>query len=337
MLAVFISSLAICLSVSALVIDHWTPRLIAILVIVGAVISSVYYTFHQSHPKVASAALFIFLCNAVTPDVESAMFYWLTDFEGGPQFTSIFIGMISAGAYLAMFLGILLYNFYLSSWPYRKIFSFATVTLFFANAFDIALIMRWNLAVDIPDELLVIGDSTLSPIARRFFFLPLLILCSKVCPDGVEATLFAMLMSLANLGGAVSSLLGALLLLFFNISSDNYDNLVWVYVVKSGCRLIPLFLIWLLVPDGAPSDQTADPEPCDTGSSLDSTWPEMSLAVSDASLSTAVDPLSHSKGSSTYSDSPLILDKKSKVWQQNGDSSPQRTKQQLPVVALDSR
>ena len=253
-LAMVISGLAIALSTCALLVDDWLPKLCIVLFITIAITLSVYTTFIKTLPRVARSGLFIFLASASTPSIDTALFYWLTDYDNGPKFSPIFIGCIGAVAFAAMFIGVLIYNYYLSSWSYRSIFTLSLISLICLSIFDVILVMRWNLDVGIPDALLVFGDSAMSPVASRFYIMPMLILAAKVCPQGAEATLFAMMMSLNNLGGAVSSYLGALLLLFFDVNSDNYSNLVWVILIKTACKLFPLALIPILIPVGSPSD-----------------------------------------------------------------------------------
>ena len=84
--------------------------------------------------------------------------------------------------------------------------------------------------------------------------MPLYIIAAKVCPEGAEATVFAMLTALGNFGTAVSSYVGASLLIIFNVNSENYDNLKWIICVKMICRSVTLCLVPFLVPVGCPND-----------------------------------------------------------------------------------
>ncbi len=40
-------------------------------------------------------------------------------------------------------------------------------------------------------------------------FMPIMVLAARLCPEGVEATLFATLMSILNAGGVLGGALGA--------------------------------------------------------------------------------------------------------------------------------
>lgn len=141
--------------------------------------------------------------------------------------------------------------------PYRRIFSFTMVLLALLNTIDIVLVKRWNLALGVPDEVLVLGDCALSPMARRFYIMPLYILAAKVCPPGAEATVFAILTALGNFGSSMSAYSGSLVLQWFDVRDGSYDGLVSVLVIKCLSRLLPLLLIPVLVPRGAPCDESA--------------------------------------------------------------------------------
>lgn len=162
--------------------------------------------------------------------------------------------------------GILLYNRYLSGFAYRQIFASTMVFLALMNLTDVVLVKRWNLAAGVPDAVMVLGDCALSPMARRFYIMPLYILAAKVCPSGAEATVFALLTALGNFGTSVSVYLGSLVLQYFDIRDGNYDNLVLVICLKCASRLLPLLLIPVLVPRGAPYEG-ASPGSSKSGSS----------------------------------------------------------------------
>jgi hypothetical protein len=46
--------------------------------------------------------------------------------------------------------------------------------------------------------LFVLGDSALITVLARVAAMPILVLAARLCPEGVEATLFATLMSVLN-------------------------------------------------------------------------------------------------------------------------------------------
>ena len=101
-----ISWCAIMLSVIMITFEHWRVRLVALVSVFLFVALTFFLTARRAGlPEVANAGLFIFLSNAVTPDIETAMFYWYTNAEEGPQFTPQFVGYISGLAFACMFAG----------------------------------------------------------------------------------------------------------------------------------------------------------------------------------------------------------------------------------------
>lgn len=109
-LSSFLSILALILGALVLLFDSFEARVSAVAVIGVIVIASVLYTTRDEHTVIGKTALFLFSLQALAPDIDTAMFYWYTNYEGGPQFSPKFIGFISAFSFLAMFVGILIFN-----------------------------------------------------------------------------------------------------------------------------------------------------------------------------------------------------------------------------------
>lgn len=101
-------------------------------------------------------------------------------------------------------------------------------------------------------------DSTLiSPPTHtmQIASMPVLVLAARLCPEGVEATLFASLMSILNAGSSVGSALGAALTSLLGITSTNFDRMTLLVGLCSGLALLPLPLLRLLPHDLPPPEQ----------------------------------------------------------------------------------
>lgn len=184
--------------------------------------------------------------------------YRYTDAEDGPNFSPVYIGIINMIGYFTMFLGVAIYNKYMTTWQYRYTFTVTQFLVCIVGLLDIIIVSRWNTLVGYPDAAMLIGDLTLYPMVRRMVMMPMFVLASKVCPDGAEATLYAMLMALSNFGNTVAIYNGSFLVVLFGVNDDNYDNFVWVVVTKSLCRLLPILLVPFLIPDGCPQEDDDD-------------------------------------------------------------------------------
>ena len=93
-LGLWVSFWAIVLAVVVLFIDMWAIRFAALTLIAFVVAISVFIVTNKQHRLLACVALFIFLRQVFTPDIETSIFYWYTEADDGPRFSPIFIGML---------------------------------------------------------------------------------------------------------------------------------------------------------------------------------------------------------------------------------------------------
>ncbi len=229
-----------------------------VLVITIGICLLVHYSLRYNHNVVSKVALFLFLREVFQPNVDTAFFYWYTDADNGPHFSPEFVGIINTISYLAMFIGIYIYNTYLRGYQYRTIFTWVQIVLVFTNLLDFLFVTRANTAIGIPDKVFILGDSTIGPVVKRLYLMPMFVLSSKVCPDGSEATLYAIMMSLSNYGYDVGTVFGTVLLSIFHVSNDNWSGFKWVLLIKSILRIVPIILIKYLVPTGTPDDDNKE-------------------------------------------------------------------------------
>lgn len=88
--------------------------------------------------------------------------------------------------------------------------------------------------------------------------MPVLVLAAKICPEGMEATLFATLMSISNAGHVLGGLIGAGLTQLFGVTKDRFDNLTYLIILCNLSSLLPLPLLSLLPEDIADADSNED-------------------------------------------------------------------------------
>lgn len=82
----------------------------------------------------------------------------------------------------------------------------------------------------------------------QVLMMPTLVMCARLCPPGVEATLYASLMSLNNAAAGIGSALGAAATKLAGITSTNFEHLSTLLLVCNLLSLAPLPLVhW--VPD----------------------------------------------------------------------------------------
>lgn len=187
-------------------------------------------------------SLFIFLWQS-TPTADGAFFFFLTNDLGlGPEF----MGRVRLVSSLATLVGVWLYNQYFKRVAIKDILFWSTLASFPLGLLPVLLITHANRAIGIPDQALIYGDDVVLAALGEIAFLPTLVLAARLCPPGIEAVLFATLMSIFNFASTVGTELGAALTKVFGITENNFDNLALLTVLCNLTSLYPLFFIgWL--------------------------------------------------------------------------------------------
>ncbi|CAN6203136.1 unnamed protein product [Urochloa humidicola] len=201
-------------------------------------------------PNIFLPTLFIFLWQA-TPQSDSAMFFFITNKLG---FTPEFLGRVKLVTSIASLLGVGIYNYFLKEIPLRKIFLVATIIGSALGMTQVLLVTGLNRQFGISDEWFSIGDSLIITVLGQASFMPVLVLAAKLCPPGMEATLFATLMSISNAGSVTGGLVGAGLTQVFGVTRDTFGNLPLLIVVCNLSSLLPLPLLGLLPDDSGGTD-----------------------------------------------------------------------------------
>ncbi|MEL6223554.1 MAG: folate/biopterin family MFS transporter [Cyanobacteria bacterium J06626_14] len=186
--------------------------------------------------------LFIFIWQA-TPSSESAFFFFSTNDLG---FQPEFLGRVRLVVSLAALIGIFLFQTFFKTVSFRKIFAWTTVLSALLGMTMLLLVTHANRAIGIGDEWFSLGDSLVLTVLGEIAFMPVLVLAARICPPGVEATLFALLMSVLNLAGLVSHEGGALLTHVLGVTETNFDNLWLLVVITNTSTLLALPFLGLL-------------------------------------------------------------------------------------------
>eukprot|EP00250_Pteridium_aquilinum_P017511 c23666_g1_i2 orf=338-1174(+) len=214
-------------------------------------------------PALWRPALYVYLSRSLCPDISESMFYWFTDPVAGPGFSEQFIGLVGGISYLAMFAGVALYNCWFRFYTLRKMFLWPQVAYAVMGLCDIIIVTRWNLQMGIPDHAFVIGDETLTDVIGRLQLIPFMVLSARLCPPGIEGTVFAFLMSVSNFGATCAAWMGALLLQQLHVRKEDYSQLWLAVLVRSLLRLSPLLFLSLLPPGTVDDLQTPHIEETD--------------------------------------------------------------------------
>ncbi len=193
---------------------------------------------------------FLFLWQA-TPSSDSAFFFFTTNDLG---FDAEFLGRVRLVTSVAALIGVWIFQRYLRGLPVRVIFFWSTILSAALGMTTLILVTHANRGLGIDDHWFSLGDSLILTVMGQIAFMPVLVLAARLCPPGIEATLFALLMAITNLAHLVSHEAGALLTHWLGITDQNFNRLWILVVIANLSTLLPLPLLsWLPGPSAVES------------------------------------------------------------------------------------
>jgi folate/biopterin transporter len=260
---------------SGLLLEYFTTRIVFLITaLFPLIISSVAWLitekpFNQDHKKgnntkdqllkirqaitqktIWLPTLFIFIWHA-TPKTESAFFYFTTN---ELHFQPEFLGRIRLVTSFASLIGVWAFQRYFKHIPFRTMI---TAGIFLSTALgmtNLLLVTHTNRMLGIDDHWFSLGDSLIITVIGQIVFMPILVLSTKLCPPGIEATFFALIMSVLNVAGTVSYALGSIMMKWLGITEHQFDSL-WLLIILTSCAsLIPIFFVKLLPDDRIDND-----------------------------------------------------------------------------------
>ncbi|OKH17760.1 folate/biopterin family MFS transporter [[Limnothrix rosea] IAM M-220] len=212
---------------------------------IGGQIKILWHTMRQKAILLPTA--FVFLWQA-TPSADSAFFFFATnELEFNPEF----LGRVRLVTSIAALMGIGIYQKYLKQVSFRNILGWSTVISCVLGFTTLILVTHANRAIGIDDRWFSLGDNLVLTMTGQIAFMPVLVLSARLCPEGVEATMFALLMSIWNLAGLLSHELGGLLTAWLGVTETNFEHMWLLVTITNLTTLLPLiFVKWL--PSGDP-------------------------------------------------------------------------------------
>ena len=176
---------------------------------------------------IAKANVFMFLKELCYVQIPGVLDYFYTTDDaclpGGPHFSysyyQTFTGIVG---YVAGGLGVAAFNMWLSDKSLRSVFWSTTALKILASLFDLIMVARWNITVlAIPDyAMFMLGDAVVGQVCSMLDFMPAVILISRMCPRGMEATVYAVLAGFSNFGQTMSRILGLMLTQSLGVVAD---------------------------------------------------------------------------------------------------------------------
>jgi folate/biopterin transporter len=203
-----------------------------------------------TQPSIWLPVTFVFLWQS-TPNAESAFFFFTTNELG---FDPEFLGRVRLVTSLASLLGIWLFQQFFKAVAVRTLFLWTTLLSSSLGMTTLLLVTHANRTLGIDDHWFSLGDNLILTVMGQIAYMPILVLAARLCPAGIEATMFALLMSVVNLASILSHESGALLMHQLGVTESHFQNLWLLVVFTNLSTLLPLPLLhWL------PKSSMADP------------------------------------------------------------------------------
>lgn len=193
-------------------------------------------------PGIFKPALFLFVI-CVTPGYGGALTFF---YERELGFTPGEFGMLDVMSHVVSIVGIMIYKRYLRSVSFPRIFGAALLLSFVLENTMLLLVLHVNRQMGIPDYVFAFVERVTIALVGQFITMPMVVLGARLCPPGVEGSLYALLMSITNIGGVVSEEWGSLLTNMFGVTASNFANLWKLMLVCHFLDLIPIASLRLL-------------------------------------------------------------------------------------------
>ena len=177
------------------------------------------------------------------PSCGFAMMYF---FQNSLRFTPMQFAIISAAEHIAHMLGAILFRLKLRRMSFRVIFYGGIFLLSIMRVFQLVLICQWNHKLKISDIVFAVGEGIAFSLVAQVMTMPICVLGARLCPPGVEASLYSTLMAVSNLGGLVSSYTGAALTEAFAITNNEFSNLWKLSLLCTGLSILPVAFVHYL-------------------------------------------------------------------------------------------
>jgi len=195
-----------------------------------------------SQKQIWLPATFLFLWQS-TPTSDVAFFFFTTNELG---FEPEFLGRVRLVTSVAALVGVWIFQRFLKVVAVRTIFFWTSILSATLGMTTLLLVTHVNRQLGIDDHWFSLGDSLILTVMGQVAYMPVLVLAARLCPPGVEATFFALLMSVTNLAGLLSHETGALLMHWLGIRENHFEALWLLVVVTNLSTLLPLPLVrWL--------------------------------------------------------------------------------------------
>jgi len=185
--------------------------------------------------------IFVYIWNILPNDGDAWVNYLLEDLKfSQDQYSYILaIGTVSGA------LGAYLYRSCLRNTPLHPIFYVTIIVSALLSCIPFILILKENRKWGMPDLVFALGNEVINDVAGFIMYMPVLIMCSKLCPNQVEGSVYALTCMVNNIGNQIAMNFSAMLTDEFGVTTKNFDRLWELHLVVVLMMFIPLGFVWL--------------------------------------------------------------------------------------------
>ena len=185
--------------------------------------------------------LFSFLI-AATPSIGGYLSYFVLE-QG---VTVMQLTIVEVVDYTARLVGATVWHRYLRGVTYRKLFAACTIVIVLLKLANFVLVSDW-LSENWHYALVAGADGAALCLAAQVLVLPIMNYVAKSCAAGHEGRTYALAISISNLGGALSVLLGTAIGGSLRGGNDgDYSSMAALIAITAALALAPLLAIQLV-------------------------------------------------------------------------------------------
>lgn len=209
-------------------------------VLLVAFIVATYFIFPRTFFLVFLAIVLSYISSV---SISSGLSYFYTAdakcLPDGPNFDyTYYITITGIVGSVVNFVGVILYQNFLSGWRFRSALIFTIVVGALAPMVDLIIVMRWNVKIGIPDKVFfLLGNAIFENLVLILQSIPFSSIFAKIAPPGMESAVFAYTVGIANFCSMVSNLLGSGVIKWSGMTTVgedcNFDSLPTLIVIFS--------------------------------------------------------------------------------------------------------
>lgn len=142
-----------------------------------------------------------------------------------------------------------MYQMFFKGYELRTMYYVASVITLVGMFIDLWQVYRYNIKYGISDfTLICFGSVVLGTITEAMTFLPFMVMVQKLAPEGVEASILAIMYSMNNLtAGLLPQMIGAFINnRFVGMTKDKMYLYKYLVYIQIGGQLISFLTIWLI-------------------------------------------------------------------------------------------